>query len=229
MDIVRKEKEKAYRQKFYVKTDSIVIAIDDEDTAKYAAQKINEVIDHFPTLYDNIPKHPDLSYAESGYWRKFTDSSSGEEKTLSFGSEVGQDNYYMLYAYFLRQINKEKGLAGRRDTLTRIYRDLNSIFGHMVYGGTYFGHQYRRIIGYVEYDLYLGGFPTESNMAKQKRLYLDLLRQKITDQIEADDNILMADKDPMKRAVFEKVTEIEKLITDQCYLENAIAFQYMHY
>ena len=235
LDAVQKEKDSLFRQQLYV-PDSVVMEDFDGDTPRvYSARSFNRIIDLFPILYDTIPARPDMSYASSGYFRNYTDST-GEEQTINFDSEAGRDSYYMLYAYFLRKRNGIEQLAGRRDTLIKIYRDINSIFGHLVYGGTYFGHQYLRILGYVEYDLYLYlyslKYPDTTDMysiAKQKQFYIGLLRQKITDEIKNDMNITTPDKIPMQKELFEEVAQIEKLITDKFYLESAIGFQYNHY
>jgi hypothetical protein len=234
--VAEQEKDKAFRKKLYVTTDSVVISIDEGDTNKYAAQEINDIIDHFPRLYDTFPKHPDISYAESRHFYKFADSN-GKEKTITFSSEAGQDGYYMLYAYFLRKRNGEETLAGRRDTLIRIYQHLNNIMGRLVGGGTYFMHQYPRIPGYAEYDLYLYLYDWQGNpyyinydnTIKQKQLYIALLRQKIMDRVNNDGNIRLEDKKELQQFLFEELVQIKNLITDQFYLESTIKFQYSCY
>ena len=78
----------------------------------------------------------------------------------AFGGEAGQDEYFMLYARLLKKENERKALgqtaeiAEIRKNLNEIYRGINRIFGIVIGGGTYFGHEYARIVARTEYDIY---------------------------------------------------------------------------
>ncbi|HSZ86962.1 MAG TPA: hypothetical protein VK787_13095 [Puia sp.] len=113
------------------------------------------------------------------------------KKHLSFGSEIGQDEYYILYAYFLKKKNNKNNFEVRRNTLIKIYNDINEIFGMLSYGGTYFGHQGRRIIGYAEYSIYLYSqneedYKKKYDISKQKKFYINSLKQFIVNEESAD-------------------------------------------
>ncbi len=77
-----------------------------------------------------------------------------------FGGEAGQDEYFMLYALLLGKENERKAcgreseIAEIRESLNEIYRGINRMFGIVIGGGTYFGHEYARIVARTEYDIY---------------------------------------------------------------------------
>ena len=77
-----------------------------------------------------------------------------------FGGEAGQDEYFMLYALLLKKENERKTLgqtaeiAEIRKNLNEIYRGINRMFGIVIGDGTYFGHEYARIVALTEYDIY---------------------------------------------------------------------------
>lgn len=222
------------RSRNYITTDSIVLSSPHFDTLVYSKKDFNEIIDRFPALYPSIPVHPDISYAKSGYYKEFTvpDSSTIH---LSFGSEAGQDNYYILYAYFLKKQNQETEAETRREKLIAIYQDLNSIFGYLQHGGTYFGHQYNRINGYAEYGVYQYKqykdlYTALPDIAKQKSLYIESLKQVVSDHILTDSEIPdKRSKETNKAALFRYIEHLVKLITDNFYLKKAQEFQYSYY
>ena len=65
----------------------------------------------------------------------------------AFGGEVGQDEYFMLYALLLGKENERKAggqtaeIAEIRKNLNEIYRGINRMFGIVIGGGTYFGQE----------------------------------------------------------------------------------------
>ncbi len=137
-------------------------------------------------FFEDYPDNPDQAYF----------NANDQEE---FGSEVGQDDYYALYAYFLKQRNGVNEFVKQRQRLIDIYSNINSLFAYFEYGGTYFGHQSRRILGYAEYSIYL--LPkTKDNISKtyditiQKGLYIKSLRQPIKDEGKIDFNTLGQEK-----------------------------------
>lgn len=222
------------KAQLYITADSIVIAENEFDTITYSKKEFNEIIDYFPTLNESVPVHPDISYAQSGYFRDIKDSD-GVKKHISFGSEVGQDRYYILYAYFLKQRNQGVLLDQRRKNLTTIYQAVNDIFALLNYGGTFFGHQQRRICGYVQFGVYQyktgkDFFTVDYDIAEQKNLYLKALRQVISDKIKTDNEIPYKNsKDVKQKELYTYVTKLDSLITDNFYLKKAQEFQYSNY
>lgn len=77
----------------------------------------------------------------------------------NFWSEVGQDDYYLYYAYFLRNTNEmyqiDDDFDHQRNKIMIIYTRLNRIFGWLDGGGPGYMHLYRRAFGEAEYAVYL--------------------------------------------------------------------------
>lgn len=212
---------KVDNSKYYTQQDTILIATEIGDTLKYAKANFNNIVDKHTEFFEEYPDNPDQAY--------FNDNDKEE-----FGSEVGQDNYYVLYAYFLKQKNGVKEFAQKRQKLIDIYSNINSLFGHFEYGGTYFGHQSKRILGYAEYSIYL--LPKNKvdisktyDITKQKELYIKSLRQLIEDERKIDIHTLGQEKIERTKKLNKIVDELDKLITDNFYLRRAQEFQYGHY
>ena len=222
------------KTKFYVTTDSIKIISNTSDTLIYSKQDFNEIVDNFPTLYENFPDYPDISYGRSGYYKSIIDKNVNK-KDISFSSEGGEDEFYILYAYFLKKKNIGKELAVRRNHLITIFLKINLILDILNYGGTFYGHQGSRINGYAEYAIYLykedsNDFNKPYDISKQKNLYINLLRQKIKDEISIDNEVpRKAEKDMRQKDLFKMVDELDKLITDNFYLTEAQQFQFLNY
>ncbi|RZJ89230.1 MAG: hypothetical protein EOO20_11540 [Chryseobacterium sp.] len=212
---------KADNSKFYTQQDTILIATEIGDTLKYAKSDFNKIVDEHPELFQEFPEHPDKLYY------RFVNS-------VDFGSEQGQDVYYALYAHFLKQKNGITKYIQQRKKLIEIYSRINSLFGHLQYGGTYFGHQQMRILGYAEYSIYL--FPKEKNelektyeITKQKDLYIKSLRQLIEDENKIDFETLGKEKIIRSQKLNAIIDEIEKLVTDNFYLRRTQEFHYSNY
>lgn len=203
------------------KQDTILITTELLDTLKYSKNDFKNIIDKHPEFSEQYPENPDQTYF------------NGNDKE-KFGSEAGQDTYYILYAYFLKQKNGGKKFSTQRQKLIDIYSNINSLFGHFEYGGTYFGHQSTRILGYAEYSIYL--MPKNKDdiyktydITKQKELYIKSLRQLIEDESKIDFNTLGKEKVERNEMLNKIVDELDKLITDNFYLRRAQEFQYGHY
>ena len=207
--------------KFYTKQDTVLIATEIGYTLKYSKKDFNSIVNKHTEFFEEYPANPDQAY--------FNDNDKEE-----FESEVGQDNYYVLYAYFLKQKNGVKEFAKQRQKLIDIFSKINSLFENFEYGGTYFGHQRSRILGYAEYSIYL--LPkTKDEISKsydiknQKELYIKSLRQLIEDESKIDFSTLGNEKVERNKKLNKKVDELDKLITDNFYLRRAQEFHYQHY
>lgn len=210
--------KKIDNSKYYTKQDTISITTELGDTLKFAKDDFNKIIDKHAEFFEEHPNKPDQAYV----------------KINDFGSEVGQDNYYTLYAYFLKQKNGEKKYEKERKNLIDIYLKINSLFQHFQYGGTYFGHQYSRILGYAEYSIYLMQKNKEDiektyNITRQKELYIKSLHQLIEDESKIDFYTLGREKIKRNKKLNQIVDELNELITDNFYLRRAQEFQYGHY
>lgn len=208
--------------KYYTTLDTLIIPTEIGDTLKYAKDEFNKIIDDHPELVSDYIQNPDQTY-----------NCNGERG--AFDSEVGQDGYFMLYAYFLKNKNGEQSYSEIRKKLIGLYSNINSLFGHFEYGGTYFGHQYPRILGYAEFSIYLYkqsekyGIAKTYDITKQKAHYIQSLRQLISDENTIDFNTLGKQKIERVKELNKIVDEIDKAITDNFYLRRTQAFHYGHY
>lgn len=212
---------KVDNSQYYTQQDTILIATEIGDTLRFDKSDFNKIVDEHPELFQEFPEHPDKLYY------RFVNS-------VDFGSEQGQDVYYALYAHFLKQKNGVSKYIQQRKNLIEIYSRINSLFGHFQYGGTYFGHQQMRILGYAEYSIYL--FPKEKNelektydINKQKELYIKSLRQLIEDESKIDFETLGQEKIKRIKKLNEIVDELDRLITDNFYLRRTQEFHYSNY
>lgn len=214
--------QKTDNSKFYTTLDTLIIPTEIGDTLKYAKNDFNKIIDDHPELVSDYTQNPDQTY-----------HCYGEKDP--FNSEAGQDGYFMLYAYCLKNKNGDKPYSERRKKLIGIYANINSLFRHFEYGGTYFGHQYARILGYAEYAIYLykqsekNSIDKTYDITKQKALYIQSLRQLISDESTIDFNVLGKKKIERTRQLNKIVDEIDKAITDNFYLRRTQDFHYGHY
>jgi hypothetical protein len=208
--------------KYYITQDSLIIPTEIGDTSSYGKDEFNKIIDNHPELVSDNIQNPDQIYYCSG------------ERDV-FNSEAGQDGYYMLYAYFLKNKNGVRKYAERRKKLIEIYSNINSLFGNFQYGGTYFGHQQARILGYAEFSVYLYrqnetyGISKTYDITKQKELYIKSLRQLVSDESKIDFNTTGQEKTDRTKKLNKIVDDIDKAITDNYYLRRTQEFHYNHY
>ncbi len=211
---------KTDNSKYYTTKDSVQIT-DVWDTITYTKQAFNQIIDEHPEFFNDVPQHPDLLYYSLG-------------KGTQFSSELGQDAYCVLYAYFLRQKNGEQKYAEIRNKIAAIYTNINLLFNDFQHGGPYFYHQNARISAYAEFTVYQhaenpDGFGKTYNISRQKELYLHSLRQLIADESSIDFETARAEKPNRIKSANKKVDKLDSLITDNFYLRKAQAYHSDHY
>lgn len=185
MDTTGKEKmiDKNKNSKFFALHDSVVIGTETGDTLKYSKEEFDRIINEHPELVTGNSYPPDQIYYCNG-------------QDNGFNSQAGQDSYFILYAYFLKNRNGEKKYSVLRKKLINAYLKINLLFKILELGGSYFGHQATRIVAYAEYVVYLYkqneiyGTSKIYGITKQKELYLKSLRQLIKDENIHDINIV---------------------------------------
>jgi len=74
--------------KYHTTEDSVLITTEIGESLKYSKVEYNLIVDNHPEFFSDIVQDPDASYY-------CTSDKNG------FESELGKDEYYMLYAYFL--------------------------------------------------------------------------------------------------------------------------------
>ncbi len=208
---------------YYATGDHVTIHLWYGDSLVYTKAEFDGIINDYPELVSKDTYHPDITF------------QGLRKKDIRFSSEVGQDEYYGLYAYFLKQKNGDAVYSKRRRTLLLIYEKINELFQNIQDGGTYFGHQVSRIEGYVEYDIYQHKwdkkeqYQNEKKIAKQKELFIQSLRQIIIDaNLERND---IPQEYMIKRMnnMNKMVDDIASHITDLFYLRKAQSFLHTHY
>ena len=220
-----------YNQSLHIADDSITIIGNTYDTLRYDRKTFNEIIDHFPTLPRNPPLRPDIAWSLSGTFKTFTDVN-GESKTISFSDEVEQDEFYMLYAYFVSKQYPCANSGKLKTTLEKAYRVLRNVYLSIEGFGTYFTHQYRRIAGYAAFDAYWAKCPPEPGeepgFQKQKELFLRTLRAELVDLIRYGQ--YFGTEIPVKtKEVLDDLQELDLLITDYFILRRVQAYRYSYY
>ena len=207
--------------KYITHLDTILIATEIGDTLKYTKTEFNKIVNTHTEFFEEYPDNPDQTYS------KINDKEE-------FSSEFGQDIYFALYAYFLKQKNGVEKYAHQRQKLINIYSNINSLFRQFENGGTYFDHQKMRILGYAEYSIYLltkakKDISKTYSIKKQKEHYIKSLRLLIEDESKIDFKTLGIDKIKRIQKLNKIVDELDKLITDNFYLRRTQEFQYRHY
>jgi hypothetical protein len=206
---------------YHTQEDTLYIVTEINDTWKYSKEEFNSIVDRHPEFFMEYPRHPDQVYSWSN-------------KDDAFTSQFGIDDYYVLYAYFLKQRNGEQEYVQQRQQLIDIFMLINSLFASINYGGSYFGHQIPRILAYAEYSVYQlkqsgNNLYQMYNIKKQKDLYIQSLRQIIADEIKIDERSIPYHKLRRSEEFNGIVDELDKLLTDRFYLRQAQEFHYQHY
>ncbi len=215
--------EKNDNSKYYTKQDTVSITLETGETVKYAKAAFNHIVANHPEFFEEYPDNPDQTY------------HNGDDGIMAdFGSEVGADDYYILYAYFLKQKNGVKKFASQRKKIIDIYVCINAIFHQIQHRGTFFVHQESRIVGYAEYAIYLlpkdkNDITKTYNITKQKQLYIQSLRQLIDDETKNDNEISEQEKLEQTKELNKMTDDLDKLITDNFYLRAAQRFHYEYY
>jgi hypothetical protein len=206
--------------KIYSETDTLIL--------KKNELKIIE--ENYPELVKGYPVDPDQDYN----LLKSNPKSKADTVFRNFVSEVGQDDYYLLYAYFLRIRNGDE-YKGRRDTLNQIYNTINTINQFLKGGGTYFAHQQPRINGYAEYGVYTyanykSQYIKEGSIVPQRTAFINALKQMITTTVKNDpDGFPQNDKHITAAQLLAVADNLGKLLTDYFYLKKAEEFQTGYY
>lgn len=214
-------------------TDSIDISTDISEKNFLKKTKIKRIIKYYPEIDQEIPEPPDEAYASRG--KNAVYIQPDDDYKIIFGCEACQDEYFELYAYFLYKRDGGNLYSTQRIRLIKLYRDINYIMSALIGGGTYFGHQHKRILGYAEYSVYLyiknkdDYYHKTYSIVNQKQLYIQSLKQYIDDEISNDLSSTVDQKITLKKDLFKTVGEIDGLLTEYFYLTAVREFQYSHY
>ena len=211
-------------EKYYTTKESVLLASFEGDTVYVSKESFNNVVRKHPEFFTEYPTDPERTYAEN----------SDEQ----FTSEVGQDMYYLYYAYFLRNTNEmykiDDDFNHQRNKIMIIYTRLNRMFSLLDGGGPGYMHLYRRTFGEAEYAVYLYAltrkdFTVKYDITKQKELFKQTLQQIVTDRLGSTFDIHKTEKPELKKELFALINEIDSQVTDSFYLTQAQQFYYSNY
>jgi len=197
--------------------DSVTISID-SIKCKYSNQDFQSILRNFPSLQDEkkyIVK-PDKAYEQY----------MSSPFTYSFGSEAGEDEFCIFYTYLLRNKIKNNNIE-KRDLLIKLYRKINEFHHVLSFGGTFYGHQYIRLVAYAEYSSryyepmdYYDDFTFHHNRYF-KHLY-DLVGNTLKELPESE-------KEGMEEKLKSLIAEIRKLTMERYYFHCAVNFNASFY
>jgi hypothetical protein len=212
--------------------DSLFIIPEPGDTLRYLRAEFFAI--KKAILGEYGPDHPDIFFAKNEVV-SYKDSAGNSNKVY-FSCEVCRDGLFETYAYVLRSKNGISKYAADRNRLIEAFRIINEIYGNLSGGGTYFGHQLKRILAYAEYAIYLKAdngeyYDKKYSINNQKQIFIHLLTQKLNDEIDDNNNngLTPNDKASLKKRLFKKVADLNELILDEFSLKSIQEFDYSHY
>ncbi|WP_433834971.1 hypothetical protein [Flavobacterium anhuiense] len=218
--------------------EKVLIYAEEYDSLLFSKNELNKIEKLFPVLKAKFPSDPKQA-SSIKLWENYIDQN-GKEESITFSSEAGEDEFCLLYAYYLKQKNGEEKFKKERETLIQLYRAINGLYQGLSYGGTYFGHQHKRLNACVEYSIYQLAtrkeyFEKDYDFRKQKELYIKTIIQYVKDEESQNGDYQQDLKSNIKRAnereeaLQEKITILEKLITNYFYLSQVQNFEITYY
>jgi hypothetical protein len=210
--------------------DSVKIVSKSGLILRYSKKDYASITKYFNKIFtDNV------SSPQSSFSNYFDESSKSKPMSVLFGGESGEDEFSVLYAHFLKKQNGEKKYETVRNELYELLNEMHNLYSYKARGGTYLFHLGERLESYVEYELYTNFkedsiFVDKVNVAKQRELYIKLLRQQTNDFYEIygkDDSLEETER--RKKICNEYIDKIEKYITKSSYLNALLQYQYRNY
>lgn len=192
----------------------------------------------FDGLNRNYLCSPDMAQ-EIFLKERFYNQKSNPIRKIQLGP-----NFFYLYAHFLQKKNGVESDVQLREKILKIFGLINAIHRNIHFdGGVYFSHQRTDITAYAEYALnnyinFRDVFEKMYTVENQKILYIELLRQKVSDELyemektqsgqywylDSDDK-----RREWKKETLGLVDELGRLIETYFDLKTAQEFQYSHY
>lgn len=213
----------------------VIYAEKGNDSLIFSKNDLNKIEKLFPLFKSDFFSNPNEAYSGSGEWKDYI-NEDGKKEHFSFGSEAGEDNFCLVYTYYLKQKNGITKFKTERKNLIDLYRAINGLYEGLNYGGTFYGHQHKRLNAFAEYSIYTLSinkeyFEKKYDFHKQKELYIKLLEQYVADEESknTDYQIDLVNNKPkaIKRVkkLQEKIDVLEKLITNYFYLNQVQDFE----
>lgn len=192
----------------------------------------------FNALNPNYVCAPDIAQ-EIFFKEKFYQQKSNPIRKI----QVGPDFFY-IYAHFLQKKNGIESNVELREKTLRIFGVINAIHRDIDFdGGIYFSHQRTAIAAYTEYAiynyiLYEKVLEKKYSIKNQKSLYLQLLRQKVNDELNEmvetqSGQYWYLDSDEerkeWRKKILSLIDELDSLIETHYDLKITQEFQNSHY
>lgn len=177
----QQEQKQATEKRPYTQRDTVRISA----YHQYDRETFNRIVDSFPNLYQYPPLHPDSAFAIKSYMEYI--DKAGEKQCIDFGVMANSDDFYALYAEFLRQENKTD--EAKRRQLQGNFESLAEIYQLITFPSQLQGYVKGKIPAMVQYGLYLWHQhkSTDSKGFEQcKEAYLNHLNELKNDIIDAD-------------------------------------------
>lgn len=220
------------------KEEIIIYADNDGDSLIISKNEMNKIEALFPVFKADFPSNPNESYAGNS-WKNYI-NQDGKEDSFTFGSEAGQDYFCLVYTYYLKQKNGDEKFKKERGILIELYRAINGLYQGLNYGGTYFGHQHKRLNADAEYSIYqlvIGKeyYEKKYDFKKQKKLYIQSLMQYVADEEsqnaynQDDANDGKGKNSKRAKKLQEMIDVLENLITNYFYLNEVQKFETLYY
>jgi len=203
----------------FKKAGKIIIFSEDEYVIAYNKEEVDKLENVFTKYILAKPLNPGSAYEE--YIFNVPNELLVEIDNV-FSSESGQDEFCLVYTYFLKQKNGVDKFSEERKQLISIFNIINSYNSVLVMGGTMYGHRQSRLYADVEYAIY------ESNNKKTEKTGEDFIKQKekfikqLKDIVKYDFKI---DDKQREINLFKSIESLNNEITNLFYLEKAIEFQ----
>ncbi|GEM56623.1 hypothetical protein FB1_28440 [Flavobacterium branchiophilum NBRC 15030 = ATCC 35035] len=213
----------------------VIYSEKENETLILSKNELSKIEKLFPLFKSDFFLNPHEAYSASGEWKDYI-NQNGKKEHYSFGSEAGQDKFCLIYTYYLKQKNGEQKFKTERQNLIKLYKAINELYGELNYGGTFYGHQNKRLNAFAEYSVYLLKIKGEYYNKKydfrnQKKIYLKSLIQYVTDE-ESQNVYNQIDLVENKTKAIERAKELEKkidilqkLITNYFYLNQVQNFE----
>lgn len=157
--------------------------------------------------------------------------------------QAGPDFFY-LYAHFLQKKNGKEVHVELREKALRIFALINAIYSNINFdGGIYFSHQRTAIAAYAEYAVYSNMpyknvFEKKYSIRNQKSLYIQLLKQKVDDELNEMVETKSGqywyldsaeERKEWRKETLSLIDELDSLIETHYDLKIAQEFQNSHY
>ena len=219
-----------------------ILIYGEKDNGFYVDYSRND-LDRFETLFPFFkaehPLKPSIAYKRTT--PKSYINKDGKEEIIGFESELGKDEFCLLYAYYLKQKNGEANFKEERVKLIQLYNLINDIYVNWAVSLLYHDHQGLRLESCVEYSIYRlrvdKKAPENYSFEKEKETYISSLcdymnkEEKRYTKEASLKGVKMTKEEMLKREKEQKeqIITLQKLITNHFYLEQVQNFETEYY